>query len=140
MIWSGGSKSTRWPDEVDSSGREYGTPIAYLEELCRYWREQFDWRAAERKLDDLDHYTTTIDDQLVHFVYARAGRDDAIPLIATHGWPSTFFELLKLVPRLTASTDEGTCLRFSSSPRCKRCHFVATALAAFTPQTTKAPH
>ncbi len=100
-------ESARWPDEVAFAGWDYGTPIGYLEELCRYWREQFDWRAAERRLNELDHYTTTIDDQLVHFVYAKAQRDDAIPLIATHGWPSTFFELLKLIPRLTAPSDAG---------------------------------
>lgn len=100
-------ESARWPDEVESPDWDYGTPVAYLKELCRYWREQFDWRAAERRLNELDHYTTTIDDQLVHFVYAKAERDDAIPLIATHGWPSTFFELLKLIPRLTAASDDG---------------------------------
>ena len=100
-------ESARWPDEVESAGWDYGTPTGYLEELCGYWREQFDWRAAEHRLNELDHYTTSIDDQLVHFVYGKAERDDAIPLIATHGWPSTFFELLKLIPRLTAASDDG---------------------------------
>lgn len=100
-------ESARWPDEVEFAGWDYGTPTGYLEELCGYWREQFDWRAAEHRLNELDHYTTSIDDQLVHFVYAKAERDDAIPLIATHGWPSTFFELLKLIPRLTAASDDG---------------------------------
>jgi len=101
--------ATRWTDEVVDAGWEYGTSLTYLKELCAYWLEEFDWRAQEEKLNAFDHFVGSIGDQQIHFVHARSGRSDALPLIATHGWPSTFFELLKLVPRLTAGlSDEAT--------------------------------
>jgi pimeloyl-ACP methyl ester carboxylesterase len=94
--------STRWPDEVAAAGWDYGTSLDYLKELCAYWLEEFDWRAQEEKLNAFDQFRGRIGDQWIHFVHVRSGRSGALPLIATHGWPSTFFELLKLVPRLTA--------------------------------------
>lgn len=92
--------NTRFTDEVAGAGWEYGTSLGYLEELCAYWLEEFDWRAQEASLNQFDHYLGRVGDQELHFIHARSGRADALPLVATHGWPSTFFEQLKLIPRL----------------------------------------
>jgi pimeloyl-ACP methyl ester carboxylesterase len=93
--------ATRWTDEVVAAGWDYGTSLGYLKDLCAYWLEEFDWRAQEAKLNAFDHYLGEVDGQQLHFIHARSTRSDALPLVATHGWPSTFFELLNLVPRLT---------------------------------------
>jgi epoxide hydrolase len=104
-----------WPDEVVDAGWDYGTPLGYLKELCEYWPEGFDWREQERRLNAFEHYKASIDGLTIHFVHARADQPDAIPLIATHGWPSTLFELLELIPRLTKTTGDGPV---SGSPFC----------------------
>jgi pimeloyl-ACP methyl ester carboxylesterase len=93
--------TTRWTDEVTTAGWDYGTPLAYLKDLCAYWLDEFDWRAQEAQLNTFDHFLGTIGEQEIHFIHARSAHSDALPLIATHGWPSTFFELLKLAPKLT---------------------------------------
>jgi pimeloyl-ACP methyl ester carboxylesterase len=99
---------TRWPDEVDEAGWDYGTNVDYLRDLCAYWREGFDWPAQERALNELPHFRTEIDGLGIHFVHVLGKGERSFPLIATHGWPSTFFELLKLIPLLT----EGDGLTF----------------------------
>ena len=59
--------ATRFPDEIDDADWDYGTPLAYLRELVEYWRDEFDWRAQERRLNELDQFKTTIDGLDVHF-------------------------------------------------------------------------
>jgi pimeloyl-ACP methyl ester carboxylesterase len=90
----------RWPSEVSGSAWDYGTNLAYLRELCAYWREEFDWREQERKLNALPQFTTTIDGQLLHFVHLRGRGANPLPIVATHGWPSSFYEFSKLAPAL----------------------------------------
>jgi len=92
---------TRWPDELPNAGWDYGTSLAYLKDLTAYWQNGFDWRAQERQLNSLPHFRTTIDGQGVHFIHLRSAAPASIPIVLTHGWPSTFFELLDLVPLLT---------------------------------------
>src|SRR5437588_11978983 len=101
-------RRTRWPGEVDGAAWEYGTNLAYLRELCAYWQEEFDWRKQERALNELPHFRTEIDGVGIHFVHVRGKGEDSFPLIATHGWPSTFYELLKLIPLLTEGLDGET--------------------------------
>ncbi|MBV8341106.1 MAG: epoxide hydrolase [Gammaproteobacteria bacterium] len=92
---------TRWPDQIEGVGWEAGTDGSYLRSLCEYWREEFDWSAQERRLNDLPHFRTDVNGLGIHFVHVRGRSGDPLPLIITHGWPSTFFEVLKLVPLLT---------------------------------------
>jgi pimeloyl-ACP methyl ester carboxylesterase len=99
--------STRWPDEVDGAGWEYGVDRTYLQELCGYWRNEFNWRDAEARLNELPHFRTEIDGFGIHFVHVRGAGERPLALVATHGWPSTFFELLKLIPLLTAAETGG---------------------------------
>ena len=82
----------RWPDELPGAGWAYGVPLAYLRELVRYWRHEYDWRAAEARLNAWPQFTTTIDGTGVHFAHIRSPEPDATPLIITHGWPGSIVE------------------------------------------------
>jgi pimeloyl-ACP methyl ester carboxylesterase len=92
---------TRIPDQIEGTGWEYGMPAGYLAELVDYWREEYDWRAQEARLNELPHFRTRIDGQSIHFVHARSRREDAFPLLLVHGWPGSVVEFLEVVPRLT---------------------------------------
>ncbi|WP_214317862.1 epoxide hydrolase family protein [Nonomuraea sediminis] len=84
-------------------GWEYGVPLSYVKPLLEYWRDGFDWRAQEARLNRFAQFTTEIDGQNVHFVHVRSADPDAIPLMLLHGWPSSFTEYVGLVDELTAS-------------------------------------
>ncbi|MEO6799212.1 MAG: epoxide hydrolase N-terminal domain-containing protein [Rhodanobacter sp.] len=92
---------TRWPDEMLASGWRNGTDLAYLRQLVEYWLDEFDWRAQEARLNRLSHYRAVIDDVPIHFVHERGQGKNPLPLIMTHGWPGSFLEMEKILPRLT---------------------------------------
>jgi hypothetical protein len=98
---------TRFPSEIEQSGWEYGTNLAYLKELVTYWRTTYDWRAQERKLNQLPQYKTTIDGIDIHFVHQRSSQPNATPLVMIHGWPGSFFEFTKVIGPLTEPTQFG---------------------------------
>jgi pimeloyl-ACP methyl ester carboxylesterase len=98
-------RNTRWPDPAPGPAWSQGTDLAYLRDLLAYWADGFDWRARERELNAFAHFRAELDGVRVHFVHARARGGDGIPLILTHGWPSTFLEYLPLVPLLTDAFD-----------------------------------
>jgi len=85
---------------------EFGTPTADIKRLTKYWRDGFDWRKAEAKLNKLPNFKTTIDvdgfgDIDLHFVHQTSPVKGAIPLLFSHGWPGSFIEVTKLLPLLT---------------------------------------
>jgi len=94
-------RSTRWPDSAPGAAWEQGTDRDYLRRLLAYWADEFDWRVQERALNATSQFRTELDGARIHFVHVRAKHGVGIPLILTHGWPSTFVELLPLVPLLT---------------------------------------
>jgi pimeloyl-ACP methyl ester carboxylesterase len=94
---------TRWTDEIPGSGDTYGVSLARVRHLVDRWRDGYDWREVETRLNRHPHFVTEIDGQDVHFVHVRAGSQDALPLILTHGWPGTFVEFLGLVEPLTSA-------------------------------------
>jgi microsomal epoxide hydrolase len=98
---------TRFPDQVEGAGWDYGTELSYLKELCEYWRERFDWRAQEAALNRFDQFTTSIDGQTLHFIHARSQQADALPLVITHGWPGSVFEFTKIIGPLTDPAAHG---------------------------------
>jgi pimeloyl-ACP methyl ester carboxylesterase len=98
---------TRFPDQIEGTGWEYGVPIAYLRELTDDWRTAYDWRVQEAKLNELDHFRTRLDGQLVHFVHARSPHAGAFPLLLTHGWPGSIVEFLDVIPMLTHPEAHG---------------------------------
>ncbi len=98
---------TRWPDEIPGVDWEQRTDLQYLRQLLAYWADEFDWRAQERKLNAFKQFRAQLDGIHIHFVHERAVQGCGIPLILTHGWPSTFIELLPLVPLLTDPAAHG---------------------------------
>lgn len=92
---------TRWPDELPGVGWEYGIPLNYIKELADYWRHPYDWRVHEKRLNSFPQFTTEIDGQNVHFLHVRSANPDALPLIATHGWPGSLVELLNIIEPLS---------------------------------------
>ncbi|MDA3644807.1 epoxide hydrolase [Saccharopolyspora indica] len=103
----------RWADEVPGLGWSYGPPLGYLRELAEYWRDGYDWRAQEARLNELPQHTTEIDGANIHFLHVRSPRPDALPLLITHGWPSSVAEYLDVVEPLT---DAGFHLVIPSLP------------------------
>jgi len=100
-------RGTRWPDPAPGEAWDQGTDFEYLRRLLSYWAEEFDWRAQERRLNALHHFRAELDGVPIHFVHERARGGSGIPLILTHGWPSSFVELLPLVPLLTHPAAHG---------------------------------
>ena len=92
---------TRFPGEIEGAGWDYGTNLAYLRELVTYWRTTFDWRAQERKLNQLPQFKTNIDGLDLHFIHKKSSRADAVPLVFIHGWPGSIFEVTKIIGPLT---------------------------------------
>ena len=97
---------TRFPQQVCDDW-DRGQPVAFIRELAEQWREHFDWREAEARLNRQPQFLTEIDGQIIHFVHVRSARPDAVPLILTHGWPATFTEYFALIEPLTNPADGG---------------------------------
>jgi pimeloyl-ACP methyl ester carboxylesterase len=99
--------NARWPDDAPGEAWSQGTDLGYLRALTGYWANAFDWRAQERRLNGFRQFHTDVDGARIHFVHERARRGAGLPLILTHGWPSTFAEYLPLVPLLTDPEAHG---------------------------------
>jgi len=98
---------TRWPDKETVNDRSQGVPLARLKPLVEYWGAGYDWRKGEAKLNALPQFVTTIDGLDIQFAHVRSKHPDALPMIMTHGWPGSLFELLKVVGPLTDPTAHG---------------------------------
>lgn len=97
--------ATRWPSGPKDEAWDRGAPPAYLRRLSGYWRDTYDWRAAEARLNAMPQFRTKIDGQNLHFVHARSPHENALPLLLFHGWPSSFVEYEKVIPQLTHPDD-----------------------------------
>jgi pimeloyl-ACP methyl ester carboxylesterase len=93
--------ATRLPAPLPGDDWDTGTPVSWLRELADYWRHGYDWRTAERELNEIPQFTTVIDGQRIHFLHVRSPEPDATPLILTHGWPGSVVEFLDLIGPLT---------------------------------------
>jgi microsomal epoxide hydrolase len=98
---------TRLPNQVDGAGWDQGTELGYLQELLGYWRDEFDWRAQEARLNAFDQYVTDIEGQRIHFVHHRSPEPDALPLLISHGWPGSVVEFLDVIAPLTDPRAHG---------------------------------
>ncbi len=92
---------TRWPDEIPNSGWIYGSNLSYMKDLVRYWQTTFDWRRQEQMLNTFVHFRTAINGTKIHFLHTHGRGPHPLPLLLTHGWPGSFVEMLKILPRLT---------------------------------------
>jgi pimeloyl-ACP methyl ester carboxylesterase len=100
-------RATRWPDKETVSDQSQGVPLAKLQALVHYWGTDYNWRKAEAKLEAYPQFLTTIDGLDIHFIHVRSKHPNAMPLLITHGWPGSMFELLKTIDPLTNPTAHG---------------------------------
>ncbi len=98
---------TRWPDEIPGSAWEYGFDLGSLKQICKYWREDFDWNAQIARISEFEHFRYLAEGIGIHFIHARGKGPAPIPLILTHGWPGSFLEMLKILPLLTDPVAHG---------------------------------
>ncbi|HXW46251.1 MAG TPA: epoxide hydrolase [Streptosporangiaceae bacterium] len=94
-------EQTRWPEAETVRDWSQGVPLDYARALCDYWRTDYDWRRCEASLNALPQFLTTIDGLDIHFLHVRSPREDAVPLIMTHGWPGSVVEFRKVIGPLT---------------------------------------
>lgn len=98
---------TRFPDEIPGSGWSYGTDLAYMRELVAYWKDRYDWRAAEERLNRLHHFKATVGGLKIHFIHERGIGPRPFPLVITHGWPGSVAEFVKIIGPLTDPAAHG---------------------------------
>lgn len=98
---------TRWPEAETVIDWSQGTPRTYVQELCRYWADGYDWRATEARLNGLPQFMTEFDGLRIHFVHVRSPHPEAFPVVITHGWPGSTVEFLKVIGPLTNPTAHG---------------------------------
>jgi pimeloyl-ACP methyl ester carboxylesterase len=100
-------RNTRWPEVEPVSDWSQGAPLAWIQDICRYWAEDYDWRAREHRLNQFDQYNTEIDGLDIHFLHVRSPHPQAMPLLITHGWPGSVVEFHKVIAPLTDPTAHG---------------------------------
>jgi len=92
--------NTRWPEKETVDDWSQGIPLAYVQDVCRYWLEEYDWRAREARLNRFDQFTTCLDGLEIHFIHQRSSHQEAVPLLITHGWPGSIVEFHKVIEPL----------------------------------------
>ena len=97
----------RWPDHQTVDDWSQGAPLAYVQDICEYWRTDYDWRRCETRLQALPQFITEIDGLDIQFIHLRSKHEDALPLIITHGWPGSVIEFLDVLGPLTDPTAHG---------------------------------
>jgi epoxide hydrolase len=99
--------ATRWPEPEPVDDWSQGAPLSWIQDVCRYWAEDYDWRAREAALNRFDHFRTVLDGLDVHFIHQRSPHPQALPLLITHGWPGSFVEFHKVIEPLVDPTAHG---------------------------------
>jgi pimeloyl-ACP methyl ester carboxylesterase len=100
-------EQTRWPERETGTGWEQGPPLTKLEHLVAYWRTEYDWRRCETELNQWPQFKTTIDGLGIHFIHVRSRHPNALPIVLTHGWPSTVLLFREVIGLLTDPTAHG---------------------------------
>jgi pimeloyl-ACP methyl ester carboxylesterase len=100
----------RWPDEAPAAGWQHGTSLAYMKDLVAYWRERYDWRAQEARVNRWRQFTVELGGIDLHFVHEPGVGPAPLPLLLSHGWPGSVVEFERILPLLT---DPG---RFGGDP------------------------
>jgi len=99
--------TARWPEPETVGDWSQGTPLASLRELVAYWREDYDWRRCEMRLNAFGQYLTEIDGLDINFIHVRSPHPHAVPLILTHGWPGSVIEFVEVIAPLADPTAYG---------------------------------
>lgn len=98
---------TRWPERELVDDWSQGVPLAYLQDLCRHWKDGYDWRRCEQRLNAFEQFRTEIDGVGIHFLHVRSPEPDALPLVLTHGWPGSVVEFLEVLGPLSDPAAHG---------------------------------
>jgi microsomal epoxide hydrolase len=91
----------RWPDEAPEAGWQHGTSLAYMKELVAYWRDRYDWRAQEARLNRWRQFTVELGGIGLHFIHEPGVGPAPLPLLVSHGWPGSVVEFERIIPMLT---------------------------------------
>ena len=100
-------RNTRWPEAEPVDDWSQGAPLAWIQDICRYWADTYDWRSREARLNRFAQFVTTLDGLDIHFVHARSPHAGAMPLLITHGWPGSIVEFQKVIEPLADPTRFG---------------------------------
>ena len=100
-------EATRWPERELVDDHSQGVQLAVIQELVRYWANDYDLRRPEARLNALPNFSTEIDGLDIQFIHVRSAHEHALPLIVTHGWPGSVIELLQIIDPLTNPTAHG---------------------------------
>jgi pimeloyl-ACP methyl ester carboxylesterase len=109
-------RRTRWPEREPVGDWSQGVPLRWLEDLCRYWADGYDWRATERRLNEIPQFRTEIDGLGIHFLHVRAPDENAWPVILTHGWPGSFLEFEQVLTHFHVVVPSLPGYAFSDRP------------------------
>ena len=97
----------RWAPEPRGGAEGYGVPVATVRALVEHWRQRYDWRATEARINAHPQFVTTIDGTGVHFLHVRSPEPGALPLIVSHGWPGSIAEFLDVIGPLSDPRGHG---------------------------------
>jgi pimeloyl-ACP methyl ester carboxylesterase len=100
-------RATRWPERETVEDWSQGIPLAYVQDVCAYWADKYDWRAREARLNRFPQFRTPIDGLGIHFLHVRSPHEGALPLVISHGWPGSVVEFHKVIEPLTNPTAHG---------------------------------
>ena len=100
-------RATRWPEPATVDDWSQGVPLDYVQDLCRYWADSYDWPARQAWLNLFDQYRTELDGLPIHFLHVRSPQQDALPLVLTHGWPGSIVEFMDVLGSLTDPVAHG---------------------------------
>ncbi len=98
---------TRWPEKETVADHSQGVPLATMQQLVAYWRDEYDMRRVEARLNALPQFLTRIDDLDIHFIHVTSPDPDALPLLITHGWPGSVVEMLNVAGPLADPVAHG---------------------------------
>jgi len=98
---------SRFPEKETPDDWSQGIPLAYMREIVDYWRDDYDWRRGEARINQYPQFITNLDGLDIHFLHVRSPVEDARPLILTHGWPGSIVEFLKVIDPLTNPVAHG---------------------------------
>ena len=96
---------TRWPERETVDDWSQGVPLAYAQELCAYWANDYDFAAAQERLNRFPQYRIPIDGLEIHFLHVPSRHEGAMPIVLTHGWPGSFVEFLGVIDVLANPED-----------------------------------
>jgi pimeloyl-ACP methyl ester carboxylesterase len=98
---------TRWPTKELVDDWSQGVRLTMLQELARYWAEEYEFGRLESRLNALPQFMTEIDGLDIHFIHVESPHEDALPIIITHGWPGSVLEMLEVIGPLSDPTAHG---------------------------------